>query len=580
MELLDYDIVILGSGVAGFNCAINAAHRSKGKLKIAIVSKLHAMRSHSVTAEGGISGVLYPKNGKDSQQLHAYDTVKGSDYLADQNAVEVLVKHAPEAIIFLDHIGVPWSRDNNSNIVVRPFGGMSVPRTAFAADKTGFFMMRALYDEVTSLDCIDVFHEHFVTELIMHGKQFGGLLALDLQRGTYKLFRAKACAISTGGYARIYGFTTTSYSTTGDGIALAYRAGMQLKDMEFVQFHPTALVPSGILITEACRGEGAYLINSKGERFMKKYAPSKMELAPRDIISRAIITEIEKGRSLKHSASGLDHVYLDLRHLDKAAIDTRLPMVVEITEKMLNINPKEAPLPVRPGAHFTMGGINTDINGRVIASDSDAAQGLWAIGECSCVSVHGANRLGSNSLSECMVWGKISGEMISDYALSTKQGGDSKTLQIAGRAGVSKIEALLDRKEGVNPYSINRQLHEIMDSHFYVFKSQKGMKTGLRKLDRLLSDYKHVIVQEKSMRYNTNLRDVIELGNMLELAKAVAEASINRKESRGSHSVLEYPNRNDKQWLKHSIITKDRDNVKLTYTPVVITRWNPEERKY
>ncbi|MFI5367439.1 MAG: FAD-binding protein, partial [Spirochaetia bacterium] len=361
VDELQFDVVIVGSGLAGMRAALQAARISEGKSRIAVISKLHAMRSHSVSAEGGISGVLYPGDANDSTELHAFDTVKGGDYLGDQPAIEILVNEAPKEIRFLDHLGTPWNRDDAGKILLRAFGGMTVPRTVFAADKTGFFMLHALYDNLLSFPNVTIFHEHYATDLILKGSEFRGILALDIATGGLKYFTAKAGIIATGGFARIYGFTTTAYSSTGDGIALAYKAGLPLKDMEFIQFHPTGLIPTGVLITEAVRGEGGYLLNAAGRRFMEDYAKERMELAPRDIIARAMITEITNGRGITHEVSGMQHLLLDMRHLGEEKIDERLPMIKELIVKILGVNPAHEPIPVRPAAHYTMGGIHENI---------------------------------------------------------------------------------------------------------------------------------------------------------------------------------------------------------------------------
>ncbi len=578
MRILDYDLVILGSGIAGFKAALHA--REKGKeLRICIISKLHAMRSHSVSAEGGISGVLYPHEGRDSQDLHSYDTVKGSDYLADQDAVELLARNAPAEIRHLEHIGVPWNRTAEGEIEERPFGGMSIPRTAFAADKTGFFMMRALYDRILEDGQIEIFHEHFATSVIVEKGRFLGVTAVNIATGEQLAFGGRAGIIATGGFSRMYKFTTTSYSATGDGTALLFNAGFALKDMEFVQFHPTALVPSGILISEAARGEGAYLLNSKGERFMSRYAKTKMELAPRDIISRAMMTEINEGRGFSADEYGFGYINLDLRHIDMERLSEKLPMIEEVTKRMIKIDPSKEPIPVRPGTHFTMGGVHTDIGGRVLDGKGNAAQGLWAIGECGCVSVHGANRLGSNSLSQCAVWGRIAGYSAADYIAGSTVG-DKTAFAKKAEAEEARVEMLRGRKGDKNPYDIRTELQDAMDSHFFVFKTESEMRIGLKKIRKLRKDFADIYIKDKGTRFNTNFTNAIEIGNLLDLALATSEAALNRKESRGSHAVVEYPKRNDEEWLKHTIITKKEKEIAISYLPVRITRWKPEPRIY
>ncbi len=580
MKVLDFDVVVIGSGIAGMTSALHSELASHDSLRIALVSKIHAMRSHSVAAEGGISGVLYPDANKDSTELHAYDTIKGSDYLADQDAVELLVENAPHEIKFFEHLGVPWNRSEKGIINERPFGGMSVPRTAFAADKTGFFMMRALYDEITSHKNVEVFHEHVVTSLIMEKNRFLGIHVLDLATSESKLIRANACVIATGGFSRIYDFTTTSYSSTGDGIALAYRAGLPLKDMEFVQFHPTALVPSGILISEAARGEGAYLLNANGERFMERYAKSKMELAPRDIVSRAIVTELDDGRGFTDKLSGQRYVHLDLRHLDMKSIDEKLPMIKDISKKMLGLDPSREPLPVRPAAHFTMGGINTNIRGNVMAANSKIAEGLWAAGECACVSVHGANRLGSNSLSQCAVWGRIVGSAVAKYVMQNKQTQWRKFAEDRAWEEKRRIDEMLSGNGGEDPYALLRQMQTVMGDYLYVYRTMKGMALAKKKLKVLSSKFNDVYVKDRKRIYNTNLKDVIEIGSMLELANVVAECAAKRTESRGAHAVREYPKRNDAKWLKHTVASKGIRGCSVGYAPVKITKWKPEARVY
>jgi succinate dehydrogenase / fumarate reductase, flavoprotein subunit len=581
LESYQYDLVILGSGLAGMRAALAAALLSDGKLRIALVSKLHAMRSHSVSAEGGISGVLYPGEAGDSLDLHAQDTVKGGDYLGDQPAIETLVNEAPKEIRFFDHLGTPWNRSAEGRIVLRAFGGMTVPRTAFAADKTGFFMLHALYDTLLGFAGIDILHETYATDLVLKDATLKGFVVVDLATGERRFLAAKAGIIATGGYARMYNFTTTAYSSTGDGIALAYKAGLPLKDMEFVQFHPTGLVPSGVLITEACRGEGGYLLNAQNARFMEDYAKSKMELAPRDIIARAMITEMSKGRGLVHEVTGMGHLLLDMRHLGEEKIDERLPMIKELAMKLLAMNPAHDPLPVRPAAHYTMGGIHENIQGQVMKDDaSTPVEGLWAAGECGCVSVHGANRLGSNSLSHCVIWGRITGEAAARRALATKSfpGQDEVRDQI--EAAAARLDELRSRRGGEDLYQLRRELWETMDSWVHVYRDQPGLQKARAKLAELHGRFATIGLSDHEETYNTEYRDALEIGNMIELARVVVASALTRRESRGSHAMVEFPTRDDAHHLEHTLAYRTEGEPRTASAPVAITRWQPMERKY
>jgi len=579
MQILKYDIAVLGSGLAGMRASLQAAYYSKGNIRIALISKMHAMRSHSVSAEGGISGVLYPGENGDSIDLHGFDTAKGGDYLGDQQAIEILVNEAPNEIRFFDHLGVPWNRSEDGRIMLRAFGGMSVPRTAFAADKTGFFMLNALYDNILSFPNIDIFHEHYATHLVIKENRFRGFIAIDLSNGERKAFVAKAGIIATGGASRVFGFTTTAYSSTGDGIAMAYKAGVPLKDMEFTQFHPTGLIPSGVLITEAARGEGGYLLNNQGRRFMEDYAKSKMELAPRDIVSRAIITEINQGRGFIDDTSGLKYVLLDLRHLGEAKIDERLPMIKELVTKTLGFSPAKEPIPVRPAAHHTMGGINVNLYGQVMLDENTAVEGLWAAGECGCVSVHGANRLGSNSLSQCVIWGRMEGEAAAKFAMENALMHVDDIKDILDSAE-RDIDGLLSNSGTENPYQLRKELWDTMDEYVYVFRTSAGLETARKKLQELRSRYRKIYVSDKGSVYNANLREAIEIGNMIEIAQAIVEGAINRKESRGAHFMIEFPARDDRNFLKHTLAYRTESLPKISYLSVSITRWQPMERKY
>jgi succinate dehydrogenase / fumarate reductase flavoprotein subunit len=582
VEVLKYDLVIMGSGLAGLRAALQAAYTSHGKAKIAILSKVQAMRSHSVSAEGGASAVLYPKETGDSFDLHAYDTVKGSDFLADQDAVELMVQMAPQEVRFLERLGVPWSRNEKGQIFQRPFGGMSIPRTAFAQDKTGFFMMSTLYQNVLRFDNVDIYHEHFVTKIIVENDEFKGVTAIDLKTGEFKLFLAKAGIIAAGGAGRLYRFTTTAHSTTGELLTLALRAGAGIKDMEFVQWHPTALVPSGILITEAARGEGGYLVNKLGERFMKNYAPQKMELAPRDIVSRAILTECKEGRGFTHEESGMCYVGLDLRHLGEEVINRKLPFIRELAHKYVGIDPLSDLIPVRPAVHYTMGGVHADIHGRVLKADGTWIKGLWAAGEAASISIHGANRLGSNSLTECLVWGHITGEESIKYAMEKPElVTDDSIIEIAKKEESRVFDKLIHKEVNANtPYDVKRELNDIMEEHFGPFREGSKMSEGLSKLLRLLEKAKSMRIDDSSRVYNQNLKDALEADGMVELGLVIGLGAYARAESRGAHYRLDYPKRDDTNWLKHTVAYLYGGEVQLTYVPVTITRWKPEERKY
>lgn len=586
MEVLRHDIVILGSGLAGLRAAFQASLVSGGRLRIAVISKLHAMRSHSVSAEGGISGVLYPKENNDSVDLHAYDTVKGSDFLADQDAVEILVRLAPEEIRLFDHLGTPWSRLPDGRIAQRPFGGMSTPRTAFAADKTGFFMMSTLYDNLQRFDNVEFFHENLATSLILENGVFKGFTAIDLSTGEMRLFLGKAGIIATGGAGRVYSFVTVAHSSTGDGVAIAYRAGIPVKDMEFVQFHPTGMVPSGVLITEAARGEGGYLVNREGERFLKRYAPQRMELAPRDIISRAIMTEILQGRGFVHEESGLGYVNLDLRHLGEDKINERLPMIRELSRKLIGVDPVSEPIPVRPATHYTMGGIHTDTYGQVMLdAGTTRIPNLWAAGEVASVSVHGANRLGSNALSECVVWGRLTGEAAAAYAMKTPDTALqlSSSVEEAVRREESRLfDELLHRENGSeNPYDIKRELQSLMDRNVGVFRDRQGLEEAWSSLKKLRERFSRARLENRARIYNNNLRDFIEISFMLDVAEVIVAGALNRTESRGAHARVDYPKRDDANWLKHTLAFYRRGEApEIGYSSVRITRWAPEERKY
>lgn len=566
-----HDLLILGSGLAGLRAAVEAARVSKDQLDIAIISRVQLMRSHSVCAEGGTAAVMRPEDG-DSLELHAWDTVRGSDFLADQDVVWLFVQESPKEIVQLDHWGIPWSRRPDGRINQRPFGGHSFDRAVFAEDKTGFFEMHTLYDTLQKFARVTRYDECYATSILIDNGVFQGITVWNLTTGEFFLIKGKALIIATGGACRMYGFTTYSFTATGDGMAMAYRAGIPLKDMEFVQFHPTGLIPSGILITEGARGEGGYLKNNKGERFMEKYAPSKMETAPRDIVSRSEMTEILEGRGFT-SPEGIEYVHLDLTHLGAQKINERLPLIREVAIKFAFIDPIKQPIPIRPAAHYCMGGIHTNIEG------ATPVTGIWAAGEAACVSLHGANRLGSNSTAECLVWGKITGEKAAKYAMA------QKTLPSVPEKKVKDEENRIFKQIGhgdgsESVYIIRNELQQMMDKNVGVFRTGPQMEEALRKIKELKQRIQKVKVQDNSRVYNTNLVNIIETTNLLDLAETIVVSGIARTESRGAHSRRDFPNRDDANWGKHTLAHYTPDGPKLDYCPVTMTMWKPVERKY
>lgn len=567
-----HDVLIFGTGLAGLRAAAEIVRKSEGSVDVGLVSKVQIMRSHSVCAEGGTAAVLYPEEG-DSYDLHAWDTVKGSDFLADQDVVDRFVRVSPKQILLLDHWGIPWSRDEDGRIQQRPFGGHSFPRATMAADKTGFMEMQALYDALQQWSGWQRYDELFVTGIIMDGDRFAGLTAVDAFSGEFLVLRAKALLIASGGAGTLYGFTTYSQTVTGDGLVYALRTGViPLEDMEFLQFHPTGLVPSGILMTEGCRGEGGYLRNANGDRFMDKYAPSKMELAPRDIVSRSMITEILEGRGVKRE-DGLDHVWLDLTHLGAEKINHRLPLIREVCMKFIGVDPIKEMIPVRPVAHYSMGGVEADIDGRT------RVENIWAAGEAACHSLHGANRLGTNSTAECLVWGDITGNEILKYL---KGGATLAPLpEDKVQAEEKRIFDEMLKKDGPeNPYEIRRELRTMMQHHVGVYRTKEKLSAGLDKVRELRKRFQNIHLKDRGRVYNSNLFHVLETENLLDLAEVMILGALNREESRGGHARRDFPTRDDEKFLKHTLVFKKGDELVLDYKPVTITKWKPVERKY
>ncbi len=568
MEVVKHDIVIIGAGLAGLRAAIAAAEKSRD-VSIALISKTYPIRCHSVCAEGGTAAVLREDEG-DSFDLHAWDTVKGSDFLADQDAVEFFVKESPKEILRLDSWGCPWSRREDGKIAQRAFGGQSFNRTVFAADRTGFHEVHTLYERSLMYPSIVRYDEYFVTNLFIEDNAVKGISAIQLKTGDLVFFSAKAVILATGGAGRLYGFTTYSHQVTGDGLAIAYRAGVPLKDMEFVQFHPTGLIPSGILMTEACRGEGGYLRNRNGERFMEKYAPERMELAPRDVVARAMWTEIIEGRGFEGPYG--PYIALDLTHLGEEKIEERLPLIRDAARKFAGIDPVEEPIPVKPVAHYTMGGIHTNM------WTETAVKGLYSAGEVAAVSIHGANRLGSNSTAECLVFGRVAGEKAVKYVQGRSHSEITKEERLAEEKRV--FDEFLGRSGDENPYSIKKELNETMDRYFWIFRTGDEMKEGIKKIQELKRKYENIEIADKKRGFNTDLMQAMEIGFMLDLAETVAVGAYARTESRGAHYRLDYPKRDDENWLKHTLAHYTPEGPKLDYTPVTITKWQPVERKY
>ncbi len=567
MEIVKEDVIILGGGMAGLRAAISAVEKDKG-ITVGLVSKLYPLRSHSVAAEGGTSAVL---DAADSYDLHSYDTVKGSDYLADQDAVEEFVKLVPEQIYTTDHWGCPWSRDEEGKISQRDFGGLSFPRAVFAADKTGFHVMQTLFGRCMKYDRIHFYNEYFATSLKVVQNAFNALTTINMKTGEFTVFQGKALIFAAGGAGRMYRFSTCSHSTTGDGYALAFRAGIPLKDMEFVQFHPTGMVPSGILITEAARSEGGYLRNSEGKRFMEKYAPTKLEEAPRDIVSRAMMWEIEAGRGVKGKYGDIEYINLDLRHIaDK--LEERLPMITEIARKFNDIDATEEMIPVHPATHYTMGGIDVNIQ------TETSVKGIFGAGENVAISIHGANRLGSNSTNECLALGKVAGEKAVEWA-SNHRMPDLDRVEV--EAEEKRIwDELIERKGGENVAEIRDVLGRTMVANVGVFRTGDKLEKAVREIKSLRERFKNISIGDSSRIFNMELQWAFEVGNMLDLAETVAQGALLRKESRGAHYRNDFPDRDDTNFLKHTIVRYRLDGPEFQYEPVKVTKWKPAARVY
>ncbi|NES05404.1 MAG: succinate dehydrogenase/fumarate reductase flavoprotein subunit [Okeania sp. SIO2F4] len=575
--MLEHDIIIVGGGLAGSRAAVEIA-RKNSSLNVAVVAKTHPIRSHSVAAQGGIAASLQNVDPEDSWKAHAFDTVKGSDYLADQDAVEILAKEAPDVIIDLEHLGVLFSRLPDGRIAQRAFGGHSHNRTCYAADKTGHAILHELVNNLRRYG-VKIYEEWYVMRLILEEGQAKGVVMYHILDGEIVVLRAKAVMFATGGYGRVFNTTSNDYASTGDGLAMAAMAGLPLQDMEFVQFHPTGLYPAGVLISEAVRGEGAYLINSDGDRFMANYAPSRMELAPRDITSRAITLELRAGRGINMDGSaGGPFVCLDLRHMGREKIMSRVPFAWEEAHRLLGIDAVNEPMPVRPTAHYSMGGIPTNTDGRVLASADGLVDGLFAAGECACVSVHGANRLGSNSLLECVVYGRRTGAAIAEFVEGRKLPDveEQPYLQEARE----QIQGLLERSGEYRIDFLRQQFQDTMSEHCGVFRSEDVMQQGLEKLEQLQEKYQQVYLDDKGQSWNTEIIEALELRSIIVVGETILSSALSRQESRGAHSREDFPQRNDERFLRHSLAYYSLAGIDISYRPVAITMFEPQERKY
>ena len=556
-----HDVLVVGAGCAGMRAAIEAHDTGAD---VALISKIHPVRSHSGAAEGGINAALGNAS-EDDPEKHAFDTVKGSDYLGDQDAIEILCDEAPDDVYQLENWGAVFSRTEDGRIAQRPFGAAGEPRTAYAADITGHVLVHVLYEQVMKRD-LKVYDEFFVWKLIVDDDRCQGVIAWNLIDGGLASIGAKTVIIATGGAGRLYTGTTNAYACTGDGMALALREGVALKDMEMMQFHPTTLAPTGVLITEGCRGEGAYLLNSEGKRFLERYAPNAMELASRDVISRAEQTEIDEGR-------GVDgNVLLDLRHLGAEKILERLHGTRELSMVFAGVDPIYEPIPVRPGAHYHMGGVDTDTWGRT------SLEGLYSAGECACVSVHGANRLGGNALMETITYGKRAGAHAADWALTHT----TVTVPPSVEADSEReLQELLDRTDGERPWSIRNELAETMHVNFGVFRRDDQMRKQGQIVAELRERFEHVVVEDKGQVFNNDLTQALELGFLLELAECMVVSGRARKESRGAHARPDdFPERDDENFMRHTLVTWENGAPKLNWKPVTMTKWQPMERTY
>src|SRR2546430_1170676 len=570
VDFESYDVLVVGGGLAGLGAAI-AAVEANPRVRVGMVSKVYPMRSHTVSAEGGAAAVMRPE---DSYETHAFDTIKGSDYLADQEVVEAFVREAPVEITQMEHWGCPWSRDPDGKISVRPFGGMTTWRTCFAADKTGFHMLHTVFQTSLKYPQIRRHDEAFVTKLLIEDSRCVGVVALDIRTGRFDAITAKSVILATGGLGRVYAFTTNGNICTGDGMALAYRAGAGLKDMEMVQFHPTGLPFTGILITEAVRGEGGYLLNNEGERFLKRYVPNKMELGPRDIISRSMITEFEAGRGFDGPHG--KYMHLDVRHLGEKMIDRKLPFMRELGREFVGIDIVKDPIPVRPVQHYMLGGVDADISGVT------PILGLYAAGECANVGLNGGNRLGSNSLPECLVFGAAAGRHAAQYASTAKPVSANPVDAMLWDEARRVESGYLEKKDGHERMgAIREEMQREMDAGAGVFRTKEGLAKLIRQLGGLRERFERVKIEDSSRTFNTELLAALELDFMLEVSQTIAVSALAREESRGAHARRDFPERDDAKFLKHTLaFRRESARPRLEDRDVHITNFKPQARTY
>jgi len=579
MVIHQFDTIIVGSGGSGLYAALEASQRSK----TAVLSKLYPIRSHTGAAQGGISAALGNVE-EDKPEWHAFDTVKGGDYLVDQNAADTMAREAIQAIYDLENRGLPFNRTQAGRIDQRRFGGHTrnfgeapVKRACYAADRTGHMILQTLYQQCIK-NQVDFFDEFQVVDLLMAGNTCQGVVAVELATGELHVFAAKAVMFATGGFGRIFKITSNAFANTGDGPAVCARRGIPLEDMEFFQFHPTGIMGLGILISEAVRGEGGILRNRDGERFMERYTPTLLDLAPRDIVARSIMTEVRAGKGIRGDRKIDDYVHLDATHLGRETLLNKLPDITDFCKTYLGVDPAEDPIPVLPTAHYAMGGIPTDTSGRVVGDNKGTiVSGLYAAGECACVSVHGANRLGTNSLLDLVVFGRRAGQDIGDYV---KQAEAPHLAASAADPAREWLAGLMQGRSEQNGGLIMDEMQTVMMEKVGIYRNGADMRAAVAEVQQLKERYKAVRVQDRGRQFNTDILELIELGNMLDLSLMTAAAALNRTESRGAHSREDYPERDDDNWLKHSLAYLEGDTVRMADKPVDTSIWEPKPRTY